>query len=168
MKEIVDDFCKESMTLFAECKKLLEDAEDVDDASAELEKFGQTIDRVMGAAKSMGADEIGLFCELGKVISYKSSQVREASLLNIVVAVLFDAVDIVNKMVQQLHQGKTTGLDGINTQAFVTRLKWLSEKFKNIDRASCAIAGATPTTIGQGSAGDQVSLDDLINSLGLK
>ena len=47
-----------------------------------------------------------------------------------------------------------------NTKAFGTRLNWLSAKFKDIDRASCAIDPAAGNL-------SQTSIDDLMQSLGL-
>ena len=161
MKEIVEDFCKEASELFMELQDVLEVLEENPDDSAELENFGQIIDRVMGAARSIGADEIATFCELGKTIGYKSSQIDDISLLNIVVAVLFDAVDILIKMVDQLKTGNPHSLEGLSTEAFVSRLNWLSDKFKDIERSSCAMDGE-----GEGDM-DQSSIDDLMASLGL-
>ena len=57
-----------------------------------MEQFGQIVDRVMGAAKSINAQEIGAFCELCKVIAYKASQTKDDRLLEVVVSILFDAL----------------------------------------------------------------------------
>lgn len=162
MKEIVLDFCKESTTLFLELDKILNDLENTPSDSKLMEKFGQVIDRVMGAAKSIGAEEIATFCELGKLIGYKASQISDPPLLTVVIAVLFDAVDLLHKMIKKLETGNPGQLQGLSTQAFVTRLKWLSEKFKNIERGSVAITGKDASrNMAQGS------IDDLMKSLGL-
>ena len=83
MKEVVDEFCEESDKIFLELESFLEDYEDEPSGDI-LEKYGQTIDRVMGAAKSLEANMIGTYCELGKTISYKASQSDDQKLLDIV------------------------------------------------------------------------------------
>ena len=129
----------------------------------ELEKFGQIIDRVMGSAQTIGAEEISRFCELGKVIGYKSSQTTDLPLLNVVVAILFDAVDLLRGMVTSLQSGNSKTLNGLSTKAFATRLKWLSNKFQNIDRASVE----SDVKYENNKKMSQSSIDDLMASLGL-
>jgi chemotaxis protein histidine kinase CheA len=158
MKEIIDDFCEEANSLFDLLEESLNILEENPSNTKELEKFGQIIDRIMGAAKSIGATEMATFCELGKVIGYKSSQIKDVPLIEVVVAVLFDSLDMLRKMNLSLKSGNDTSMNKLNTKAFVTRLKWLSEKFKNIERQSCAITNAKL---------DQNSIDELMKSLGL-
>ncbi len=157
MKEIVDDFCIEAEGLFDQMDECIRKLEDNPLDTKELEKYGQMIDRIMGAAKSIGASEIATFCELGKVIGYKSSQTREVPLLEVVIAILGDTVDMLRKMIKALKVGDATCLNKLNTKAFVTRLQWLSAKFKDIERSSCKIDGNL----------NQNSIDDLLQSLGL-
>jgi chemotaxis protein histidine kinase CheA len=159
MKEIIDDFCEEASSLFDLLEKSLNILEENPSNSKELEKFGQVIDRIMGVAKSIGATEIATFCELGKVIGYKSSQVKDVPLLEVVVAILFDSLDMLRKMNDSLKAGNDKSMNNLNTKAFVTRLKWLSEKFKDIERSSCAIEK-------DGNL-NQNSIDELMKSLGL-
>lgn len=162
MKEIVIDFCNESIELLDELEVCLEELEEEPTKVENLEKFGQVIDRIMGAAKSVGADEVATFCELGKIIGYKSSQTSDPALLEVVVAILFDAQNILVKMVDQIKTGNDNGLKNLNTQAFVTRLNWLQDKFKNIERSSVSYKEQEEPTIL-----DQGSIDDLMSSLGL-
>lgn len=157
MKEIIIDFCDEAEKLFDQLEQSLELTEENPAVTKELEKFGQVIDRIMGAAKSIGAAEIATFCELGKVIGYKSSQIKDIPLIEVVVAILFDSLHMLRKMVTALREGNDRSMGKLNTKAFVTRLNWLSAKFKDIDRASCAIDGNLT----------QNSIDDLMQSLGL-
>ena len=157
MKEIVIDFCDESDRLFDQLEGHLTNLENDPKSGKDLESFGQLIDRIMGAAKSIGADEIAKFCELGKLIGYKSSQVKEVPLVEVVVGVLFDALHMLRKMNQSLRDGNDKCMNKLNTKAFGTRLTWLSEKFKDIERASCALDGNL----------SQNSIDDLMKSLGL-
>ncbi len=183
MKEIVMDFCTESEKLLPELTEVLEQAEESSEKKF-FEQFGQVIDRIMGAAKSIGADEIGLFCELGKVIAYKTSRIDDQKLSNLVTAVLFDTVDLLTKMISQIRDGGNHSLDGLDTKTFSTRLKWLSEKFKELEKKEAAkiaeanavktAATATPATAAAplpgGGGGDnmkQNDIDALMASLGL-
>ncbi len=159
MKEIVVEFCIESNELITQLQDTLDIIEEDPTQIQYLEQFGQVIDRMMGAAKSLGADEIATFCELGKVIGYKSSQAKDPALLEIVIAILFDCVDLLNKMLKQLETGQEKHRDQLNMKAFATRLKWLSEKFKHIERASCELSGE--------KVSKQDEIDKLLGDLGL-
>lgn len=159
MKEVVDEFCEESIQLFNELEEILEEFEDDTTQTEKLEQFGQIIDRVMGSAKTIGADEIATFCELGKAIGYKSSQVSDTALLEVVCAIMFDSLELLKKMIIQIKEGKSSSFEATSSAAFVTRLKWLKDKFNDIERSSCA---ADPD-----ANLSQTSIDDLMNSLGL-
>lgn len=154
MKEIVDAFCEECYELIPQLEEILESVEEDTSQVERLEVFGQIIDRMMGAAKSIGAPKISIFCEMGKTIGYKASQVNETALIEVVVAILFDSIEILKKMLSSLKNGEGEGLAGINTDAFVTRLNWLANKFSHISRSSVAI-------------GDQKSINEYISQLGL-
>ena len=166
MREIVLSFCEEANQLFDELEEILDELEDNPKNTAQLEKFGQVIDRVMGAAASIGATEIATFCELGKTIGYKSSQIDDLPLLNVVIAILFDSIDLLRKMIQKIKTNNAGQLTELNTEAFVKRLRWLSDKFKNIDRASCSFEKKGTGTDASDNMG-QGSIDDLMASLGL-
>lgn len=159
MKEVVLSFCEESLDIFSELEELLEEFEDDISKIANLEKFGQLIDRVMGAAKSLEANKVGKYCELGKIISYKASQTMDVKLLQIVTAVLFDTVEILESIINNIKT-KQIETSSVNLDAFSTRLKWLADKFQNIDRASVAIGEEAPIS-------DQKSIDELLKDLGL-
>lgn len=175
--EIIEDFINESNSLFDNLETILEDLEDNPENPEKLEEFGQVIDRIMGAAKSIQADQIALFCELGKIIGYKSSQVKDIPLINIVVAILFDSIDLLRKMCESLKADGNTELKSLSTEAFGTRLHWLSEKFKHIDRASVSFKEKNKDENKEGKNEssenktsdkmDQSSIDDLMAELGL-
>ena len=156
MCEIVDAFCTESFELLDNLNSILEELDQNTQQVELLADFGQIIDRIMGAAKSISASEIAVFCELGKTIGYKSSQVADENLLNVVIPILQDAVDLLRKMLTAFQQGNSQSLVGLSPTAFVGRLKWLSSKFKTIERSSVAI-----------KTDNQSSIDDLLKSMGL-
>lgn len=154
MKEIVDAFCEECRELIPELEEILETVEEDPTQAKNLEKFGQIIDRMMGAAKSLGSDRIALFCEMGKTIGYKAGQVNDNALIEVVVAILFDSLSLLDKMLLSLEKGEGEGLANINTDAFVTRLNWLAQKFTHVSRSSVAID-------------DEKSIEEYIKQLGL-
>lgn len=157
MKEVVEDFCKESDEIFSGLEELLESYEESPNPDT-LEEFGQRIDRVMGAAKSLEANRIGGFCELGKTISYKASQASDQNLLDIVVSILFDTLEILNKVNGKIKKDQNEDVENLNLDAFGTRLHWIADKFKDIQRSSVKIDEVE---------GDQKSIDDLLAELGL-
>lgn len=163
MREIVEDFCKECFDLYGQLEDVLEKLEDDPLTEGGLENFGQIIDRIMGAANIIGAKEIATFCELGKIIGYKSSQIKDAPLLEIVVAVLFDALDLLRKMTEAIMGQQDKSMKNLSSATFVTRLHWLSDKFKDIERSSCAITKEE----NDNSNLSQNSIDDLLSNLGL-
>jgi chemotaxis protein histidine kinase CheA len=157
MKEIVNEFCSESNDLLNQMEKLLNDFEENLELTAKLETFGQIIDRMMGAAKSLSLSTIATLCELGKTIGYKASQIKDKNLLNVVCGILFDNVEILKKMIHGIYTQDKDIMKNINLETFVGRLRWLSDKFKNIQRSSVAI---------DKSSMDQQSIDALLKNLG--
>jgi len=160
-EEILKEFVEESRVNLSELENILEELEDDCLQISKYADFGQIIDRIMGAAKSIGAEEIGLFCELGKKIGYKASQIEDQKILTIVVAVLFDSIDLLKKMISSLEEGNNKILTQLNTQAFASRLKWVSEKFKHIERSSCDVEAGEDADLSQDN------IDKLLESLDL-
>lgn len=136
MQEIIDEFIKEAGSVFDELQVILDKLEENPMQQDQLEKFGQVIDRVMGAAKTIGINEIAALCEMGKIIGYKSSQTNDSELLTIVVATMADMMEMLQSMLKDVKDRKEKIGGDINLSAFSNRLKWLAEKFKNIERAS--------------------------------
>lgn len=135
MAEIIDAFCEESEGLIEEMETLLEELEENLSNNELLEKYGQIVDRIMGAAESIGLTSIGNIAKLGKAIGYKGSQTNELPLKEITVSVLFDANEALAQMIQNL-KAKKDPATGVSSEALNKRLEWLAEKFKDIKRAS--------------------------------
>lgn len=140
LAEILDDFIEETTSLCEQMEHHLEKAEDdPGEASRNLEQFGLLIDRVMGTAKSLGLSRLGSFCELGKTIGYKSSQIQDKETQEITVGVLFDGLDVLKESLQSLKNSPDGDLfETPQAKALLSRLKWLSEKFSHIERGSVA------------------------------
>lgn len=136
MKEIVIEFCDESDSLIEELNDYLDKFEDDPSTGDLLEKYGQTIDRIMGAAKTLGLNEIGSLCQMGKIIGYKGSQAEKLALKEVVGGVLFDLTDLLQVLVSNVRSGESE--HDFNLKAFNDRLIWLNDKLKHIDRSSCS------------------------------
>ena len=157
MASVVDEFCEESNRLLDKCEEILEDFEDNEDPE-KLEEFGQTIDRIMGAAKSLDANTTGVLAELGKTIGYKSSQCEDKELLEVVGAILFDLVDVMKRLISNIEAAKEEKAQGLNIDALKTRFVWLADKFKDIERSSVAINDGKQS---------QEDIDQILKNLGI-
>lgn len=163
MKEIVDEFCDESDGLLEQLRDNLDDFEDDSSQSHLLEEFGQTIDRIMGAAQTLGGDDIGELCQMGKIIGYKASQSQQRALQEITAGVLFDLCDFLEVLLVNIREDKSRS--DLNYETFKNRLQWLVAKFKDIDRASCTIEEAGGAATGKGKK-TTAELEKLISQFG--
>ena len=136
MKEIVIEFCNESDELLETMRDILENFEDDPSQIDLLEEFGQVVDRIMGAAKTLGAQEVGHLCQMGKIIGYKSSQVDSSAVQEVAGGVLLDLCDFLEVMLQNIRDNESA--NDFNYEAFTKRLTWLADKLKHIDRSSCS------------------------------
>ncbi len=168
--EILQEFFSESRTELERLETILDDLmEDLEDrplANKLFEKFGIGIDRMMGASKTLGFSEFGGLCELGKTLAYKSAQVENQGLREIVVAVLYDAAEILGTLLSAIEEDEAKTKDGhylanISTGAFASRLRWLADKLKDIERSSVSYDSAGEEEL------DQADIDSLIAELGI-
>lgn len=74
--EIMDGFLEESFEISVKLRDYLDAFSQSGNAKL-FEQYGQNIDRIMGAAKSIGLTELGELCQLGKELGYKASQVKD-------------------------------------------------------------------------------------------
>jgi len=164
MKEIVIEFCDESDELLEQLRDILDDYEDTPSEAALLEKFGQTVDRIMGAAKTLGLNDIGHLCQMGKIIGYKASQAGEQPLQEVAGGVLFDLCDLLEVLLLNVREGKDE--HDFNLDSFKNRLQWLGDKLKHIERSSCSFDEQQQTK--KDSKKTTAELDRLISQFGKK
>ncbi len=165
MQEIVDEFLVESLELVDEMDEVLENAEENPKQSPEsLEKFGLLIDRIMGTAKSLGLEQLGAFCELGKTVGYKGSQINDQKTLSITVGVLFDALDVLKIALEKTKKSEEKIFETGQAKALFSRLQWLSTQFAHIQRSSVAF-GQQSTDSKEDL--EQKSIDELLANFGL-
>lgn len=137
MKELIVEFCDESDELLEQLRDILDNFEDEPSQSSLLEEFGQTVDRIMGAAQTMGVQDIGSLSQMGKIIGYKASQSKQQALQEVTAGVLFDLCDFLEVLLVNIREGKSQS--DLNYETFQNRLQWLADKFKDIERSSCTI-----------------------------
>ena len=138
-EEIVREFCFEARGILSELAPLLEDLELNPKNFKALENFGQKVDRIMGAAKSLEFHQMGTISEFCKTISYKSAQCKSTELVVIVVAFLFEAVEILNQMIDNLEHNKPAELEPATIKIILSRLEFINGRLAHIQRASVAI-----------------------------
>ncbi len=167
MKELVVEFCNESDELLEELRDILDNFEDEPNETKYLEEFGQTIDRIMGAAQTMGVTDVGELCQMGKIIGYKASQSTQAALQEVTAGVLFDLCDFLEVLLVNVRESKEN--TDLNYETFKNRLQWLAQKFNDIERSSCTIdekENAPKVSGKSGNAKTTAELQKLISQFG--
>ncbi len=139
MNELVADFKKESQELVGKMLVILETIEGDSSRFAQLEQYGQIVDRIMGAAKSLALMEpdlkevmqsIGEYSELCKEVAYKGSQVpNNEALFSAVVGLLFDGAESIDRMLSNIENQKFIDFKGALNKTFLDRLLWISKQF---------------------------------------
>ena len=128
---LIDD----SSELITDLEKLAEQMIQSGDPKPEqFEKFGQMIDRIMGAATTLGLPVIGDISNMGKSLGYKLSQSDNPKLLNIAAPILLDLALTLKGQLDYLGEN---GNEPPADEALNERLEWLDSKLVGITRASC-------------------------------
>ncbi len=138
-EEILQEFCLETKVLLSELDALLEDLELNPEKFKLLEIFGQKVDRIMGAAKSLELTQMGLISEYCKTLSYKSAQSKNRELVIIVIAFLFEAVEKLKEMISALSTNKSAELNPSTIKTILGRLEFIGGRLSHIQRSSVAI-----------------------------
>lgn len=169
-KEIVEDFVSESKTLIEELIELLENIEGDPTQVKKLADYGNNVDRIMGGAKSLALmappdhalHMISDYSALCKAVGYKASQLKNnESFYNTCVAILLDATETLETLLERIHTPSATLKETI-PQAFIDRLRWVSNQFSAEFRESVDSTG----TVNDGKLA-QTEIDDLLKKLGL-
>lgn len=167
-KEIVEDFVTESKTLIEELLNLLESIEGDFSRVQDLATYGNNVDRIMGGAKNLAlmADGdhalhmISDYAALCKAVGYKASQIRDnEQFFDICVALLLDATETLDVLLDHIHDAGDV-LRKTIPQAFIERLRWVSQQFSEEYTMSVG-TGDAPKKL------KQTEIDDLLKKLGL-
>jgi hypothetical protein len=169
--EILREFQEESKSLIEQLTEILEKCEGDFSQVKSLEQYGQTVDRIMGAAKSIGLiitdkahfiHTIGDYTALCKAVGYKASQIKDNEpFYNICVGLLADATEMLSDMIRAMTEGKKIEIKSLFSKTFLDRLKWVSEQFGADYRASVEVHKAGTKKM------NQDDIDDLLKKLGL-
>jgi hypothetical protein len=172
-KELVEEFQRESKDLISQMTEILEACESDFKQVKSLENYGQLVDRIMGAAKSLQVletkapdepptllENIGNYAEICKAVSYKASQISSnEQFYNICVALLLDGTEVLETMVLGVSGGGLK-LKDLFSLTFLDRLKWVSTQFAADVRATLSLDK-------QKTKMKQDDIDDLLKKLGL-
>ncbi len=147
MDEILVEFKSETKDLVAQMMNILLSVEDSPEEIAQLENYGQLVDRIMGSAQTLAlsspdlltVEAIGKYSALCKIVGYKGSQIgADTALAPIVLAFLLDATEQLERMVDRVDVPGVLD-QGEFDDTFKDRLSWIAEKFDQNLRASLKI-----------------------------
>ncbi len=167
--EILKEFQNESKILIDKMGSILDTCEGDYSQVKGLEEYGQNVDRIMGAAKSLALlaepdhmiHKIADYSAICKAVGYKSSQISgNEQFYDICVALLMDGTEVLKVMIDNLTTGKNT-IQELFSKTFLERLRWVSSVF------SADIRGSVDVNKGQKTKLSQDDIDDLLKKLGL-
>ncbi|MNK01175.1 hypothetical protein D3C87_189700 [compost metagenome] len=166
-KEIVKDFVTESKNLIHQALELLESIEGDSSQAQELEAYGNSVDRIMGGAKSLALlappthslHMISDYSALCKAVGYKASQIKNnPQFYDVCVALLLDATETLEALIDRVDETSDV-LKKTLPQAFIERVRWVSNQFSSEYRGSVDSTGSKTM--------NQSEIDDLMKKLGL-
>lgn len=163
--DILNEFLTEAKRLVAECQTLLEDVDGKPGEALRLEEFANKIDRVMGAAKSLGLlvdgdhplHMVGDTTAICKALGYRGAKVgNQPQLYGVTVSFLLDAVETVDEILDRMED-PAADLRADLKNTLLERLKWISDIYRKIPEA-------------QASSGEKLvqnEIDELMKKLGM-
>lgn len=174
-KEILEDFTTESKDLVDQLIELLEETDGEPSLSANLDKYGQIVDRIMGGSKSLAQtfaadlpsvhliNQLGDYAAVCKSVGYKASQIKgNDQLFNICVAFLLDATEMLDKLIAMVKEDKNAKMSELLNQTFLDRLNWINAQFKGDVRSTVA-----SSAVGSSAKSTQIEIDELLKKLGV-
>ncbi len=165
-KEIINSFQEEANVLLEELRDVIDRLEETKNEfpKALLEEFGNKTDRIMGTAKTFSQMcpgqpvfiQMGKFCELCKVTSYKASTLNNVALIPIFTAFWADTIDILQDLVTHVESPqKVKEVTRGYVPVLQKRLVWLAEQIVILTKGK--------------ASGDKaaISVDGLLKKMGL-
>lgn len=145
-KEIIRDFVSESKKIVTECLNLLEGIEGNFEQVGLLETYGNSIDRIMGGARTLGLNlneesvlsMISDYAAVCKNVGYKASQIQgNENFFNVCVGLLIDGSETLSLLLDKaelpLAEVKKTIPD-----EFIGRVRWALQQFGDDVRSTVA------------------------------
>lgn len=102
-EEFLGYFLEESTEVISSLKSLVQSFDGVED-NGNFEKFGQQVDRIMGAAYTLSLKCVGDLAKMGKELGYKSSQVTEIDKLLVIQSLLSQLVRALDAIIKSFHR----------------------------------------------------------------
>ena len=165
--EILEGFREEANQILKELAPVVEALEEAASVfpADRLTEFAQKIDRIMGAAKTLGMlnpdhqglKRIGLITEICKALGYKASEIKRSEVLPLFAAFWADTLDVVSELIDVLEdEVKSAAIADRFSLVLQKRLKWLSEKLAAFESTATAAKGS-----------EQIDVDALLKELGV-
>lgn len=168
--EILEEFQNESKILMEKMVQILDQCEGNAKQVKGLEEYGQNVDRIMGAAKSLALlaepdhmiHKIADYSAICKAVGYKSSQIEgNDQFYDICVALLMDGTEVLQTMIDNVSTGNNA-IKELFSKTFLDRLRWVSSVFNENIRASVDVNKSDKPKLNQNE------IDDLLKKLGLE
>lgn len=169
--DVLKDFTKESLDLVTQLNEIVENLEDLDeddDYPVELlEGFSQKIDRIMGAAATLGMlapDHPGLkkvtkIAELCKGLGYAAAQDKNPQAIPIFAAFWADTLEVMESLIENIdNEFESLKIATEFAGVLQRRLEWLSGKLKPAQAYGTGGAAASDQA-------RQVDVNELISDL---
>ena len=166
-QEILTDFKAESKALIEQMVEILESLEDNPNQVEKLQNYGNIVDRIMGGAKSIALEfesthnihKVGDYAALCKAVGYKASSAKSnVQMLEICIALLQDATEVLEKMIDGLSEKNEMVVDRLISKTFLDRLSWVSAQFK----------GDVKATVSSKDVNAVGDIDELMKKFGMK
>ena len=164
--EIIRDFVSESKNIVTEGLTLLESIEGNFSQVSLLETYGNSLDRIMGGAKTLSLDQseenvlsiISDYAAVCKNVGYKAAQIKDnEAFYDICVGLLIDASEMLIRILDQAELPLIEVKKSISDE-FITRLKWVLSQFGDDVRSTVA---TTPSL-------SKADVDALLNRISKK
>lgn len=165
-KEIIRDFVNESKQIVTECLNLLEGIEGNYQQVSLLETYGNSIDRIMGGARTLGLDlseesvlsMISDYAAVCKNVGYKAAQIKgNEAFFNVCVGLLIDGSEMLSRLLDKAELPLADVKKTIPDE-FIGRVRWALQQFSDDVRSTVA---STPSL-------SQAEVNALLNKLAKK
>jgi len=123
-KEFLEMFVDESELILLDLKKYLASFKEPEDVHY-FEKYGQQIDRLMGAAYTLSLNFIGDLAKMGKEIGYKSTQLNDPKKIIVIHSLLGQLHRALESLIRSLRNGIQPDVD--ECQLLLQRLRMANE-----------------------------------------
>lgn len=127
--ELLEGFLEESYAVLADLKIILASFKGTSDAPI-FEKYGQQIDRIMGAAYTLSLNELGDLAKLGKELGYKTSQIKQVAKLLTMQSLLSQLLRTMEKILNSYQKNQTPDYD--EAHQLINRLNTASDQLGDL------------------------------------